>query len=240
MIDYTPIMLRAGQKVNFYGDNATYAPEGMESRFEINGQCYIYCNIISLLYKENFATATTLPRNYIFYDMFSGNENYRRPIYSHPSKDLLLPATTLTTQCYSGMFQYTCLTRASELPATTLAEQCYWVMFEGCTSLTKAPDLPATTLQEACYNAMFQGCSSLTAAPELPAPTLAQYSYQFMFSGCINLSSITCLATNMSAKHCTYSWLDGVASSGTFTKAADVDWPEGVSGIPSGWTVVEK
>ena len=59
-----------------------------------------------------------------------------------------------------------------------------------------------------------------------------------MFYGCSNLTSVTCLATDISAYFCTKYWLDGVAATGTFTKAATMSiWPEGTSGIPSGWTV---
>ena len=60
-----------------------------------------------------------------------------------------------------------------------------------------------------------------------------------MFYGCTSLNSVTCLATDISATDCTKDWLSGVASSGTFTKAAGVDWSgkTGFDGIPSGWTV---
>jgi hypothetical protein len=53
------------------------------------------------------------------------------------------------------------LTKAPELPATTLESGCYRGMFGGCTSLTKAPELPATILDSYCYKFMFKGCSSL-------------------------------------------------------------------------------
>ena len=104
--------------------------------------------------------------------------------------NLILPATTLSSQCYQEMF-YGCesLTTAPALPATTLAEGCYSSMFRGCTSLTSAPALPATTLAVECYNAMFYGCESLTAAPALPATTLADYCYANMFTGCTSLTS---------------------------------------------------
>lgn len=61
-----------------------------------------------------------------------------------------------------------------------------------------------------------------------------------MFENCTNLNSVTCLATNISASYCTYYWLDGVAATGTFTKAASTDWSgkTGASGIPSGWTAI--
>ena len=112
-------------------------------------------------------------------------------------------------------------------------------MFNCCYGLTKAPALPATTLQPYCYISMFNSCTGLTKAPDLPATKLEVCCYAFMFKGCTNLNSVKCLATNISAEECTTDWLDGVASSGTFTKAAGVTWPSGKSGIPSDWTVVD-
>ena len=85
---------------------------------------------------------------------------------------------------------------------------------------------------------MFYGCTSLVTAPTLPATTLATYCYRYMFYSCSSLNYIKCLATDISATNCTSSWLKGVASSGTFVKAASMtSWTTGISGIPSGWTV---
>ena len=153
-----------------------------------------------------------------------------------------LNATILAEWCYFGMFSdCTSLITAPELPATTLAGECYASMFSGCTSLNAAPELSATNLEGNCYKSMFSGCTSLNAAPALNATTLANYCYYDMFSGCTNLSSVTMLATDISAENCLKNWLSGVASSGTFTKAADMTaLPEGASGIPIGWTVVDQ
>ena len=148
-----------------------------------------------------------------------------------------LPATTMKDDCYYGMF-YGCtsLTTAPKLPATMLEMGCYCGMFYGCTSLTKAPDLPAETLEVNCYYGMFRGCTSLTTSPSLPATTLATKCYEAMFYGCTKLSYVECLATDISAEYCTDNWLKDVASSGTFVKAANTNWADGVSGIPRGWT----
>ena len=228
-----------GDKVSFRGDNHGTEGEKLDP-FRCSAPCYIYGNVMSLLYKENFATATTLPRNKIFKNLFGGNEEFPRAIYSHPTKDLLLPATTLTDYCYEGMFEYSFLSRTPKLPSETLAPACYWYMFEGCTNLTTAPaTLPATTLAERCYSLMFKGCTSLTTAPVLPAPTLVNSCYYGMFKGCSSLNAVECLATNLGS-YTTSTWLDGVSSTGTFTKAAGVTWQTGYSGIPEGWTVVEK
>ena len=50
---------------------------------------------------------------------------------------------------------------APKLPATTLYTRCYRGMFKDCTALLLAPDLPATTLASSCYEEMFSCCSSL-------------------------------------------------------------------------------
>ena len=151
-----------------------------------------------------------------------------------------LPATTLAEECYIEMFSNcTGLQAAPVLPATTLATSCYKQMFSGCTSLTTAPSLPATTLAASCYNYMFYNCTGLQTAPELPATTLATSCYYYMFNKCTNLNYIKMLATNISASNCLYKWMEGVAATGTFTKAASMTSlpTNSVSGIPSGWTV---
>lgn len=115
-------------------------------------------------------------------------------------------------------------------------------LFSGCTSLTDASNLvlPATELIDGCYQEMFEGCTNLTQAPALPATTLVEGCYSLMFQGCTNLNYIKCLATDISADYCTYDWVNGVSSTGTFTKAASMsDWSSktGNDGIPQYWTV---
>jgi len=151
-----------------------------------------------------------------------------------------LPATILANYCYVNMFQScTSLTTVPVLSATTLVSNCYVGMFRGCTSLTQAPVLSAATLANSCYRQMFNGCTSLTTAPELPATELADYCYYEMFSGCTSLNYIKCLATDISANGCTNSWVDGVASTGTFVKNASMSsWTTGENGIPANWTRV--
>jgi len=107
---------------------------------------------------------------------------------------------------------------------------------------TKELVLPATTLASGCYQTLFYGCTALTRAPKLPATTLASVCYVAMFYGCSSLNSVTCLATDISADHCTDSWLEGVASDGTFTaNNENVGWTlNSTSGIPSGWTRVNQ
>ena len=61
-----------------------------------------------------------------------------------------------------------------------------------------------------------------------------------MFYNCANLNYINCLATDISASNCTYNWVSGVASTGTFIKYPDMNsWTTGVNGIPTGWDINE-
>lgn len=122
----------AGTKVSFRGNNSSYYPDDYASSIACTAPCYVYGNIMSLVDATNFATTTSLTAEHTFHSLFQGNTN----IINHPSKDLLLPATTLKNYCYHAMFF-------------------------GCTGLTRAPVLPAPSLVSYCYHAMFSGCSNL-------------------------------------------------------------------------------
>lgn len=254
--------INVGQTLSFRGELKPNSSNGI-GKFTINKKCNLKGNCMSMLFGDNAADNYSLSgKNYVFYNLFYNCKN----IVNVSSN--FLPATTLAMGCYSKMFQgCTSLTIAPELPATTLADYCYFEMFDGCTSLTTAPSaLPATTLASSCYEYMFYGCTSLTTAPALPATTLADrcYGNMFlsctslitapelpatnlkgncyyqMFYGCTKLNYIKCLATDISAYNCTYNWVSGIASTGTFVKAADMTgWTTGNSGIPNGWTVEE-
>lgn len=259
-----------GDKVMFRASSTNTAfcifqkPNTYYHYFYITDECYIYGNIMSLLYKNNYSTTNSLgSTNYVFSYLFSGCDK----LYNHDVKSLLLPATTLTDYCYERMFiGCTSLTKAPELPATTMKRYCYSHMFDGCSSLTEAPDLPAQTLDKGSYQFMFRGCTSLEETPELSATTLNQFCcrsmfegctslitgptlrattlasgcYYDMFNGCTNLHSITCLTTTtISNRDYTADWVNGVSNSGTFTKASGINWPSGNDGIPSGWEVVD-
>ena len=219
-----------------------------------------YCYAQMFYNCTSLTTAPALPATTLYDNCYSHMFDSCTSLISAPA----LPAIVLTDSCYTGMFrnctslktaselsaetlasdccQYmfygcTSLTKVPKLSATKLATYCYSSMFAGCTSLTTAPELPVTTLADGCYQSMFNGCTSLTTAPELPATTLATQCYQGMFQGCTSLNYIKCLATDISASNCTYFWVDGIASTGTFVKNAMTSWATGTSGIPTGWTV---
>lgn len=104
--------------------------------------------------------------------------------------------------------------------------------------------LPATSLARQNYDNMFQSCTSLTTAPALPATSPSERCYQSMFANCTRLTYIKCMLTDLMEGNpwgrCTQNWVSGVAATGTFVKnPAMNDWPTGIYGIPSGWTVVD-
>ena len=239
LIDVKDLILPATTLTNacydsmFYGcTNLTTAPELPATTLNTRCYEYMFMNCTSLTSVPELPATTLAEGCYVY--MFGGCTS----LTTAPE----LPATTLAQECYGYMFHNcTNLTTAPELPATTLANKCYQFMFQLCTNLTSAPELPATTLTNYCYWNMFYKCTSLTTAPVLPATTLASNCYEQIFRKCSKLNNITMLATDISATKCLNDWVNGVASKGTFTKAASMTTlpTSGTSGIPSGWTVVD-
>ena len=95
------------------------------------------------------------------------------------------------------------------------------------------------------YDNMFDSCTNLTNAPELPATIIGSDCYREMFKNCTKLNYVKCLATTSTRPGwdgvlVSAFWLQNVSPTGTFVKAAGSNWSTGVSGIPSGWTVIEE
>ena len=240
------------------------------SRFTCTEDCYIYGNIMSLINSTGYPTATSLV-NRCFEELFKGNSHLKSHATKElilPATVIggesycgmfngctglttppVILATTLSGSKSLGKMFAGCtgLTSLPELLVTQLGNYCYQEMFKDCTSLTSVPSnyLPCTGLEEGCYEGMFQGCTNLASAPTLPAGYLKKKCYGYMFDGCSQLNSITCLATSFEtvegANAPTYQWLNGVASTGTFTTPSSTTWAvDDASGIPSGWTRVNS
>ena len=208
------VSVSSGDKVRWKGINHTLAtPLGGTSYFTSDCPVDVEGNIMSLLFDDEFIGETNLEgRDGAFAGLFCNMDNYEETLRVVSAENLMLPATTLASDCYNSMFaNCASLTTALELPATTLADSCYYAMFANCTSLTEAPQLLATTLTDNCYAGMFDGCTSL--------------------------NHIECLATSRSGKNCTDNWVNGVAENGTFIRDENTLWLRGESGIPNGWDV---
>ena len=198
--------LNTGDKLLIKGTNTAYGNVSKGNVISSTDRIIIYGNIMSLRYGDNFIGETAMASD-AFVKMFSGNP------YLISAENLVLPATTMATYCYYGMF---------------------W----NCTSLTTPPELPATTLAANCYNSMFDGCISLETAPELPATTLVDSCYNYMFNGCTSLNYIYAMFTTTPSTTYTNNWVQNVAASGTFVKSNYAEWDvTGVHGIPTSWTV---
>lgn len=219
----TPIAtLDTGEKVlvrgdnpngmSYYSESTGYAPGGS---FYIDGEAFVYGNVMSLLSKSAFPSMTEVP-DYAFMHLFSDYEGdwmNASSLFSHPTNKILLPATTLAPYCYS-------------------------CMFSACKNLTIAPVLPAIKMEEGCYEEMFFGCTSLTSAPELPATTLVSACYNGMFAECSSLNYIKAMFTTTPDNMYTGYWVGEVSATGTFVKNSAATWDvTGNDGIPTGWTV---
>ena len=214
-------LANVGDKVQFRGNRSTYFVGNYDhGQFSCSVDCYVYGNVMSMVTDfssdENaFASNVALTAEKTFFRLFENNNTNNKNtlnIKNHPTKPLVLPATTLTANCYEDMFYKTGLTKAPELPAMTLANECYVSMFSNCKLLTSAPVLPAETLAASCYSEMFSDCTSLTSAPELPATDLAFGCYLEMFSGCTNLTTAPDLPAKILAGSCYRYMFSGCSS----------------------------
>ncbi len=210
------ISLNQGESVSFWSNNAALGQRPdwsiLYSYFEISDECYVYGNVMSMIDDQEGATAENpkfstdeeIGASYAFYYLFKNCQ-----ILNHESKELVLPATTLSSNCYQSMFSgCSLLTEAPDLKAKELKDDCYQSMFSGCSSLTKAPEIAAETVARYCCQYMFSGCKLLTEGPVLKAKTLEKGCYNGMFNMCYKLGSLTCLATDISADLCVNGWLD--------------------------------
>lgn len=202
------INVTKGQKVIWRGINSTFSIGLGSSCHFSSTEIDISGNIMSLLYGNNFEQQTSLTNTYTFTELFNNCEIYN-------TKDLILPATTITEYCYYRMF-YNCehlTTSPKVLPALTALEESYSGMFYNCSILKTAPRLPATILDRRCYYQMFYNCSSLTTAPELLATSVATRSYEYMFYNCSSLVHVQSIlpATSLGT-YCYNSMFNGCTS----------------------------
>ena len=211
--------VQAGDKIILSGNQPTWGnvSPGLGLHISSTNDVYVYGNVMSLVKSWDFADVTTLEGSENFACLFGDDGTTNTTIRNHPTKDIVLGATSLT-------------------------ESCYAMIFAGCEGLTRAPELPATTLAPMCYHRMFGNCTGLTRTPILPAPVLETECYFVMFDGCTNLRNVKCLATDISADGCTCDWLKDVAETGTFIMADDMssEWPAGMDGIPINWGILNN
>lgn len=219
----TPVDVAENDKIFFRakeGGNKTFATSGLDyNNLWFKNQVNVGGNIMYLLDGQN--PGMTLSEPYTFSHLFSNSG-----IVS--AENLILPATTLSTSCYSQLFlENEKLAVAPSLPAEELQDSCYFEMFMRCAAMVSAPELPAKImkhscylgmfaysglltapvlpaeeLKDCCYKSMFYGCENLTSAPDLKAASLAPYCYSAMFSGCNSLKDALTLPAMIMQKRC--------------------------------------
>ena len=208
---YTPpsLSVNNGDIIRFKGTNDRYG-NGYEyegSSFAPTVNCYIFGNILSLKYGDNFSNITDDVAVYNAYNSLFLNVSV---IYAN---HLILPSIEVGGYAYKNMFKgCTSLKKAPELPATTLSEYCYRGIFNSCAKLTTAPLLPVTSLVPYCYESMFFGCTSLNYIKCLATDISSANCTRYWVGGVAETGTFVKDA-NMSS------------------------WGTGGNGIPSGWTV---
>lgn len=232
--------INTGQKIIFKGNNTKFANDWDKyNYFNATKQFKVYGNIMSLFngdeFKENseFNSSSThhcagLLRTTLIVD----------------ANNLILPALTLYSSSYNGMFRgCTNLVSAPQLPATQSATDCYSSMFEGCINLEVAPEINLVNMSSNCCKRMFLmdrnnkiTTPKMTKSPILRCASTASGCYDEMFKGNGNIIEVTCLKTDDVS--CCNNWLTNVSSSGVFRKSPlKNNWPNNNNGYPSGWTI---
>ena len=90
-----------GRALGYYSDSED---DAVGPDLNVDGRCYVYGNVMSLLY-EDFSNRNSVPA-YALSNLFSdyNGEIDNTGLLLHPTKRLLLPATTLAVYCYGYMF----------------------------------------------------------------------------------------------------------------------------------------
>ena len=243
----------------FKGLKVIHAKNLILPAMTVSNYCYasMFQNCVQLLSAPELY-ATTIG-TYCYSDMFNGCT-----ALSTITKKL--PAVTLTDHCYYNMFlNCTHILKTPTILGTTTATYCCANMFKGCTLLSNTCNLLSENTATYCYSHMYDGCSSLSDSPQtLKGGHISDYAYEYMFNNCSSLISAPEILSNTAGEgscvHMFYGcsrinyikcsiqysefmssyftdWTNGVAASGTFNKLEAAEWPIGVNGIPTGWTV---
>ena len=167
---YGSLNVNEGETVRFYGNyqigpGATIADSRSCGRFGIDqGVSFnVKGNIMSLL-KYGWDDDEQVP-----VPTYSGMTDF---VLDPDDPDYSIPIRGVFSYLFSSC---TGLIDASQLilPATSLTFNCYYGMFQGCTSLTTAPELPATR-GSGVYTFMFDGCTNLNYVKCLLTTNLSQ------------------------------------------------------------------
>ena len=156
-------------------------------------------NILSLLFADDFQSATAFLENNALTALFRNNTKL---IHAH---DITMPSFT-RAGCFLYMFgNCTNLVSAPDLPPLTVEGSSYYAFCDGCSSLQSVPTILATTVtgRYAMYR-MFRNCTSLQGGVSISVQLNpigvadCQQAFHEMFYGCAGITSATITTTGVS------------------------------------------
>ena len=191
---YTSFAVKTGDKVQFKSKNKTLARRfkyGDSYFFQYVSilpqvQCAVYGNAMSMVSPDgNWHLNREIKEKFALGFLFYNATN----LVNDETRNLTLPATTLTDSCYYYTFGNTSLERAPELPAKEIKNSSYRYMFYNCSQLAKVPAMSPTSIDDyGCYY-MFYSCDALTEAPAINVETVGARGMAYMFRNCYGLTS---------------------------------------------------
>ena len=149
----TSFAVKTGDKVQFKSKNKTLARRFKNGDYYSNQyvrilpqvQCAVYGNAMSMVSPDgNWHLNREIKENFALAYLFASASN----LVNDETRNLTLPATTLTDSCYYYTFGNTSLERAPELPAKEIKKASYMNMFYNCENLAKAPVMSPTSIDD--------------------------------------------------------------------------------------------
>lgn len=174
------VTVNVGQKMKLKGSFNNINQDRDTNRFTATGGTWkAYGNLLSLLYGDTFASVTVLGKDGLLFCFYHCQNLI-------DIDNLKIPITSITiTRGLRATFRDCGFSSVPSdlLPATTLSRECYMGTFEECANLVKAPLLPATTIPSYGYFAMFNNCTSLNEVTCLATSGIGGNKTQLFLNG---------------------------------------------------------
>ena len=155
--------------------------------------------------------------------------------------------------CYWMYYGCTSMTEMPTIAATSMikdngdpANYGLYYAFYGCSNMEGEVKLNIVgEVAQQVLDACFSNCSKITSADLAFNGALGKMALRGAFVGCTSLSHVKCLATSFyddgtAANGSLYNWMNNVSSTGVFVQAEGMQWPQGKSGIPTGWLAYDE
>ena len=144
--------------------------------------------------------------------------------------------------CMDMFFGCTSLINIQPMTIRSISTGSMYNMFNNCKSLVDASMITITREKWDACASMFSKCTSLRKSPIIKGD-ITQSSCNYMFSYCSSLEEVVYLGNTEPKEYYSSSWLNGVASTGTFYANQNLTWLDTIERsehtIPAGWTIVK-